>query len=81
MTIAIMLVTVTAVFLVLSAVIMIVSLIYVAQVCHSIRAIVSLAELIITLLGKSKGRHLPEFWGTSFSDVIERRNKSLSREK
>ena len=80
MTIAIMLVTVTAVFLV-SAVIMIVSLIYVAQVCHSIRAIVSLAELIITLLGKSKGRHLPEFWGTSFSDVIERRNKSLSREK
>ena len=80
MTIAIMLVTVTAVFLV-SAVIMIVSLIYVAQVCHSIRAIVSLAELVITLLGKSKGRHLPEFWGTSFSDVIERRNKSLSREK
>ena len=81
MTIAIMLVTVTAVFLV-SAVIMIVSLIYVAQVCHSIRAIVSLAELIITLLGKSKGRHLPEFWRTSFSDdVIERRNKSLSREK
>ena len=77
MTIAIMLVTVTAVFLV-SAVIMIVSLIYVAQVCHSIRAIVSLAELIITLLGKSKDRHLPEFWGTSFSDVIERRNKSLS---
>ena len=69
MTIAIMLVTVTAVFLV-SAVIMIVSLIYVAQVCHSIRAIVSLAELIITLLGKSKGRHLPEFWGTSFSDAI-----------
>ena len=79
MTIAIMLVTVTAVFLVLSAVIMIVSLIYVAQVCHSIRAIVSLAELVITLLGKSICRNFGEPF--MFSDVIERRNKSLSREK
>ena len=78
MTIAIMLVTVTMVFLV-SAVIMIVSLIYVAQVCHSIRAIVSLAELVITLLGKSICRNFGEHF--MFSDVIERRNKSLSREK